>query len=54
MTTEIVRNIPIRRMDCPTCVLTLEKAIKKIPGVKDATGNYLKKKSGLSTLSLLS
>ena len=43
MTVEIVRNIPIRRMDCPTCVLTLEKEIKKIPGVKDATGNYLKK-----------
>jgi thiol-disulfide isomerase/thioredoxin len=43
ITTEIVRNIPIRRMDCPTCVLTLEKEIKKIPGVKDVTGNYLKK-----------
>ena len=43
MSSEIVKNIPIRRMDCPTCILTLEKQIKKIPGVKYVKGNYLKK-----------
>ena len=30
-------------MDCPTCVITLEKSIKQVMGVKDAKGNYLKK-----------
>ncbi len=43
MSSELIKNIPLKRMDCPTCVLTIEKAIKKIPGVKEATGNYLKK-----------
>ncbi|MBN1683688.1 cation transporter [Candidatus Bathyarchaeota archaeon] len=43
MTTEIVKEIPIKRMDCPTCILTLEKTVKKIPGVKETQGNYLKK-----------
>ncbi|MBM3291292.1 hypothetical protein FJY84_01280 [Candidatus Bathyarchaeota archaeon] len=43
MSSEIVKIIPIKRMDCPTCILTLEKQIKKIPGVKDVKGNYLKK-----------
>ena len=38
-----VKEIPITRMDCPTCVVTLEKAVKGVSGVKEARGNYLKK-----------
>ncbi len=41
--TEITKEIAITRMDCPTCVITLEKSIMKVPGVKKAQGNYLKK-----------
>ncbi len=41
--TEITKEIAITRMDCPTCVVTLEKSIMKVPGVKKAQGNYLKK-----------
>lgn len=40
---EIIKEIRITRMDCPTCVLTLEKSVMKIPGVTKAQGNYLKK-----------
>jgi len=39
----VVKDIPITRMDCPTCVLTLEKAVKRVRGVEDARGNYLMK-----------
>jgi copper chaperone CopZ len=35
--------IPVTRMDCPTCVLTLEKAVQQVPGVTKAQGNYLRK-----------
>ena len=41
--TEVTKEIAITRMDCPTCVVTLEKSIMKVPGVKKAQGNYLKK-----------
>jgi len=37
----VVKDIPITRMDCPTCVVTLEKAVKRVNGVEDARGNYL-------------
>ena len=40
---EAIREIPVTRMDCPTCVVTLEKAVKEVKGVKDVRGNYLKK-----------
>ena len=40
---EVTKEIGITRMDCPTCVVTLEKSVLKIPGVKKAQGNYLKK-----------
>ena len=43
MAEQVVKEIPITRMDCPTCVVTLEKAVKRVNGVKDARGNYLKK-----------
>ena len=31
-------------MDCPTCVLTIEKELKKLVGVKEAHVNFLMKK----------
>jgi len=40
---EVIKEIGITRMDCPTCVVTLEKSVMKVPGVKKAQGNYLKK-----------
>jgi len=40
---EVTKEIGITRMDCPTCVVTLEKSVMKVPGVKKAQGNYLKK-----------
>ena len=40
---EVTKEIGITRMDCPTCVVTLEKSVLKIPGVTKAQGNYLKK-----------
>ncbi len=40
---DIMKEIGITRMDCPTCVVTLEKSVMKVPGVRKAQGNYLKK-----------
>ena len=40
---DLTKEIGITRMDCPTCVMTLEKSVMKIQGVKKAQGNYLKK-----------
>jgi thioredoxin 1 len=40
---DVTKEIGITRMDCPTCVVTLEKSVVKVPGVKKAQGNYLKK-----------
>ena len=40
---DIEKEIGITRMDCPTCIATLEKSVMKVPGVKKAQGNYLKK-----------
>jgi thioredoxin 1 len=40
---DVTKEIGIIRMDCPTCVVTLEKSVMKVPGVKKAQGNYLKK-----------
>jgi thiol-disulfide isomerase/thioredoxin len=39
----VVKIIPILRMDCPTCIPLLEGELKRIKGVKEARGNYLKK-----------
>ena len=41
--TDVTKEIGITRMDCPTCVITLEKSVMKVPGVRKAQGNYLKK-----------
>ena len=40
---DVTKEIGITRMDCPTCVVTLEKSVMKVPGVRKAQGNYLKK-----------
>ena len=40
---DITKEIPITRMDCPTCVVTLEKSVLNVMGVKGVRGNYLKK-----------
>jgi len=39
----VIKEIGITRMDCPTCVTTLEKSVMRVPGVRKAQGNYLKK-----------
>jgi len=40
---DVTKEIGITRMDCPTCVATLEKSVMRVPGVRKAQGNYLKK-----------
>jgi thioredoxin 1 len=40
---DVTKEIAITRMDCPTCVVTLEKSVMRVPGVRKAQGNYLKK-----------
>ena len=35
--------IPIKRMDCPTCIPVLEKEVMKLEGVTEARGNYMTK-----------
>lgn len=40
---DVTKEIAITRMDCPTCVVTLEKSVMKVPGVRRVQGNYLKK-----------
>jgi len=40
---DVTKEIGITRMDCPTCIVTLEKSVMKIPGIRKAQGNYLKK-----------
>ena len=37
------KNIPITRMDCPTCIPVLEKEVKRLEGVEAARGNYMTK-----------
>ncbi len=38
-----VKEIPLTRMDCPSCVVTLERAVKEVKGVKKVQGNYMRK-----------
>jgi copper chaperone CopZ len=38
-----MKIIPIARMDCPTCIPTLENGVKKLKGVNDVRGNYISK-----------
>jgi cation transport ATPase len=36
--------IPVTRMDCPTCVATIEKELSRLEGVKNTRVNFLMKK----------
>ncbi|MBE0447766.1 MAG: cadmium-translocating P-type ATPase [Actinobacteria bacterium] len=36
----VEETFPLSGLDCPDCALKVEKAIKKIPGVKDAAVNF--------------
>ncbi len=38
-----VKNIPIIRMDCPTCIPVLEREVLKVAGVQEVRGNYMAK-----------
>ena len=40
---EVTKELAITRMDCPTCITTLEKSVMKVSGVRKVQGNYLKK-----------
>ena len=37
------KNIPITRMDCPTCIPVLEREVKRLEGVETVRGNYMTK-----------
>ncbi|NQT09267.1 cation transporter [Candidatus Bathyarchaeota archaeon] len=37
------KNIPITRMDCPTCIPVLEREVTRLEGVEEARGNYMTK-----------
>jgi len=38
------KTFPITGMDCPSCILNIEKELKKLKGVKEAQGNYIMEK----------
>lgn len=40
----VQRSIPVLGMDCYTCVLSIEKTLKRVEGVKEARVNFLMKK----------
>ena len=38
------KTIPITGMDCPSCIVNIEKELRKLRGVKEAQGNYIMEK----------
>ena len=38
-----VKNVPITRMDCPTCIPVLEKEVLRLDGVEAVKGNFMTK-----------
>jgi len=36
--------IPITGMDCPSCIVNIEKELRKLKGIKEAQGNYIMEK----------
>jgi len=38
------KTIPITVMDCPSCIVNMEKELRKLKGVKEAQGNYIMEK----------
>lgn len=41
--TSVRKIIPVTRMDCPTCVATIEKELTKLEGVKKVQVNFIMK-----------
>ena len=41
-------NIPVTGMSCANCALTIERTVKKLPGVKAATVNFATEQASLS------
>lgn len=41
-------NIPVTGMSCANCALTIERTVKKLPGVKAATVNFATEEASLS------
>ncbi len=38
-----VKNVPITRMGCPTCIPVLEKEVLRLDGVEEVKGNFMTK-----------
>jgi copper chaperone CopZ len=38
------KTIPITGMDCSSCIVNIEKELKKLKGVKEAQGSYIMEK----------
>ena len=38
------KTIPITGMNCPSCIVNIEKELMKLKGVKEAQGNYIMEK----------
>ena len=38
-----VKNIPITRMDCPTCIPVLEREVLRLNGVEEVKGSFMTK-----------
>ena len=38
------KTIPITGMDCPSCIVNIEKELRKLKGIKEAQGNYIMEK----------
>lgn len=39
----VLKNIPITRMDCPTCIPLLEREVRRLGGVSEVRGSYMTK-----------
>lgn len=39
----VLKNIPLTRMDCPTCIPLLEREVRRLGGVSEVRGNYMTK-----------
>ena len=38
------KTIPITVRDCPSCIVNIEKELRKLKGIKEAQGNYIMEK----------
>ena len=44
------KNIPITRMDCPTCISVLEREVTRLEGVEEVPGKYLHSSRNVAVL----